>query len=375
MKLLVAGGGAAGAAAAHAAVDAGLECTWVLGTCGATSASSGALDWTWNGGGTRELEPAEAAFAASYGFRLPGARVTVATCDGVARAANGVDASLLDLEAVSGARVAVIDLARPGWDAPALCRSLAQQEWSQRTNTRFVALKPTRDAGLGRAFIATATDAEFAHALAEVLPSLAECISGHLGEADRPQAVLFGPWLCADGQTRQRMERALGLVVGETTSAAFGLAGSRFEAARTRWLERVQIPHYEDRVERLVLSHGGVAAAFGGRQETFDRVVLAVGGFAGGGVRFDEANRLGCSVELEPPAQVVHRAQVLLPSASPWGVEYQAFAPGDFEAIGLRAHPAIASRVSFAGDAEPDRPRTMLQALRSGIAAVRQLRG
>ncbi len=376
MKLLVVGGGVAGAAAAHRAVTSGIDCSWLLGGLGATSASSGVLDWCWERGQSeqRTLTASERAFVDSYGWQLPEKGVCVASCDGAIRRAAGCDAAVLDLERARGGVVLVIDLPRPGWDAQLMCRGLSETVWARTSGTRFVPLSLDA-AALGpiAEMLHDAGDLEFARAVTEDASALLAALTKALAGAERARAVLFGPWLCTDARLTQELSGALSIPVGETTSPAFGVAGARFETSRQRWLEACGVQHRPTWLESLRVEDRRVVAAFGSEQREFDAAVLAIGGVSGGGLALDEQNQVRVSAELIPPAQLRARQLPLLSPGSMWGLEYQALGPELFEAIGLQVAVRERKRLALAGDVEPDLPRTMLQAMRSGGSAAARL--
>ena len=115
-----------------------------------------------------------------------------------------------------------------------------------------------------------------------------------------------------------------------------------------------------------------------------DAAVLAVGGLVAGGIRFAPAEAFRLS--LASPAVLALRGSPLLPSGSPHGAPFEAFAWSGYRAAAglervgvwvdgngrLRAADGSPRAGLFAaGDAVADAPRTLLDAIQSGLVAGR----
>src|SRR5690606_19760469 len=154
LPVLVVGAGFAGVAAASAARRGGARVRVVSAGAGASELYSGLLDGA--------PSPAIAEVASALGlvpYRSPRA---VATREGLVRTALGRDRAVLDLEALSGRTIAVVDLARDDFDAALLAKSLEASAWARSTRTTF---RPVPVAALERGAERRFPPYDFARAL------------------------------------------------------------------------------------------------------------------------------------------------------------------------------------------------------------------
>jgi hypothetical protein len=342
-----------------------------MGEPGASFATSGALDWD-----LREakagLEPSTSLleFAARLGWRKLREGAIVATADGALRAASGVDAGVLDLADAHGGSVAVADLPRLGWDAGWFARSLSEGHWAARTETRFSPLSIGLD---GLDLPMDASDIDLALACREQQDRWVDALRSSLQRSPhRPTALLLGPWVAPLTDTAQELTQALGVEVGECLSPPFGLAGERFEAGRWLLCECDGVQASEINVERLLVEEHGVTAAAGGQQFEAQGCVLAIGGVSGGGILFDERQRLRPSLVLEPPVSLWLDSKPWLDVAALGGVDVSAFGLHSLQAVGMDPNQ-VPPRLAIAGDLIADAPRTCLRAAQSGLDAVARL--
>lgn len=391
-RVVVIGSGVAGLAAAFAARRARATVTMVMGRPGATTLMSGAIDdveWE-RAGEPRPLSAEERAFLQALGIWEVGERPTlVVTSSGCLRPARGRDRMVLDLSGLENATIALPRLPRHDWDADALAAALSSEPLARARGLRFEAID-----------VETLRFADEA-----VLPAyeLAERHQGErlawLAERLRPalagkSALLFGPFLGLEPTVAETLTEALGMPVGETLSPVGGLAGLRFERARDRLSSQLDVvpqPGWTTGVRgeagRVIVELAGDAMLDG------NVAVLATGGVAGGGIVLSRAMLGGldengarepCFVpSLECWAVLAARGEVLSLPSSPYGPSPEDLAwsavPGQplLERVGfavaeghaLRAEGEAIDWLLVAGDAVADRPRTVLEAIRSGLLA------
>lgn len=377
MKVAVIGGGAAGTAAAWAARRAGADVVLFHDRPGATALCSGALDQgPVEDPGQPILAPEVLAFGAALDAWTVGtAAARIATHEGVLRTARGTDDALLDLTPLAGRRVAVAASPIDGFSGGVLARSLRESAWAARTRTRFeaVTVDGIVDPGESRA---TAFDVAAMHDSPERIARLAECLRRADASAD---AWLVGPWLGTTVGPAASLRRTIGHAVGETTSPPGGPAGARFEASRDSLLASLGVSVRTERiavVERRGRSWdvrvGRSSSPPGGADAEVDAVVVAIGGVAAGGIALAEWGSEGAlRASLEAPLRLGLDGHPL---------EASARSGPDWVALGLRAllrvgilADGVEARGSggllVAGDAAADRPRTVLEAVQSGIEA------
>ena len=378
MKLAIIGAGIAGAAAAFEIARQGERPSVFHDVAGSSGLYSGAVDMEpWNqASSANALEPELSQFSTELGvWELGTAFRRVATLEGNVRPARGADRALLDLERCAGKRVAVIDLERDDWDAPLLARSFAASAWAVQTETHFYAAGVR---ALQKGFERRVSGYDFA-ALHDAPERVAQLLSALRESQVAPDAWLFGPWLGIERNVAAELSQALGVPVGETTSAVGGSAGARFEIARDRMLARVSEVS-RARLTRVVPSGEGYRLEFGNRDVAeFSAVVLATGGVAAGGVAlersFERRGGTGFKLSFAAPVALELDAEVLEGVSSLSSIDFVDRGLGALLKVGIatrsdgsaRNHPGL----FVAGDAIAGRPRTALVAAQSGILAAR----
>jgi len=400
--VVVVGAGVAGTAAAWILSERGARVSVIHDRAGSSALYSGAIDDepapSEHDRAASELEPDARAFVAALGlWRLGPLRL--ATREGVVRQASGADRALLDLEPLAGRNVAVADVSRDDWDAPLLVGAFGASDWARRTSTRFSLVDvPAIRRGHERRvtshdFAALFDEPERLDALAKLLE---ECGKDH-------DAWLLGPWLGTVPSTALRMQSALSKPIGEATSSVGGAAGARFEHARTalfraRSIDIVsgRVTDIRERGERWVVEfdpadgardHAGTRKRNGNELET-TAAVIATGGVAAGGIAFvwePERGAHGFRLPYTAPVALSLDGEAGDSGGSLYGASLESRGLGVLERVGVHADAEGAalrgsvavSGLYAAGDALAARPRTVLEAVRSGIRAGRSalLRG
>jgi glycerol-3-phosphate dehydrogenase subunit B len=204
-----------------------------------------------------------------------------------------------------------------------------------------------------------------------------------------------------------RVREAARRPLGEVLSAPGGPAGFRFEAARDAWLARSgthgsAVQSRRGTVLDIQQAKQGLAvwvSARDGKHEALEpapsEVVLAIGGVAGGGVRFlagpslagpggtggvpsgSESRSFSLSLrvagERGPLSLRLDGREVSLESGA-LGVDLQSLGRGALERVGVLVDGTQLTAVAnvwAAGDVVADRPRAGLEAIYAGIAAAR----
>jgi glycerol-3-phosphate dehydrogenase subunit B len=408
-RVVVVGAGIAGLGAVVAAMPRGAEVRLLDPSLGASALAGGAVDdLPWEqlerAGellGTipvaAALEPEIEAFLQAFGLwelAKPGAPLCrLATEAGRIRSARGRDRALLDLGALpDGARVVLPRVARPEWDADALGPALSAERYAREHDLRFDAVEAKILRFVGEERVASAELAsrhDEPARLGWLGDRLRETLTLERQQGRRVDALLLGPWLGSDAPRAAALGEALGMAVGEILSGVGSAPGQRFEAARDRLLGALGV----QREPRRALAVRAVDAVLevetdgGAPPIVTDRVVLALGGLAGGGIRYappeldagaDEpvAARVPFQLSLEAPVGLAAFGRRLDIVASVNGptLDEQAWPtdadPSLLEAVGVACHGSMAAeRIYAAGDVVADRPRTRLAALRSGLLA------
>ncbi len=377
MNIAVIGGGIAGAAAAFGLAQKGVRAVVYFESSGSSGLYSGALDfelWDRVGELTR-IEPGLARFAEALGvWRLEASPLCVATHEGNVRPTRGSDSAVLDLGPCAGKRVAVVDLERDDWDAPLLAKSFASSAWARQTNTHF---HEARVRALLSGFERRIAGYDFA-ALHDAPERLSGLLSALQLSGVQPDAWLFGPWLGIERQAAAELSSALGVPVGETTSALGGAAGARFDNARDRLLARVADVE-RGRVTKVEPSVAGyVVSASQGEAREFSAVVLATGGVAAGGVAlersFERHGGTGFRLSFAAPVPLELEHEVFEGVSSLSNVDFVARGLSTLLDVGIatgsggdvRGRPGLFA----AGDAIAGRPRMALEAARTGLCAA-----
>jgi hypothetical protein len=313
----------------------------------------------------------------------------VATAAPRLRSARGADRALLDLQPLAGGRIGVADVAVDGWDAALLAEALNQSEWARQTRTCAEAI-PVELFRADTESHYPSHDLASLHDDAARAESFARAVAAAATEVD---AWLFGPWLGTDAETSRRLREQLSVPGGEITSQPGGAAGSRFERARDRLLESAGVRVVRARATRLRF-HGGAwsvggwtsageSAGEGSELLAADAVVLAVGGLVSGGVglrsrRSPEPGSGPFALSLDAPVHFELDGEELLGVASLHGLDLQSWGIGALERVGIATDAARvrgAEQLFAAGSVVAGRPRTTLEAVRTGIAAARAALG
>jgi glycerol-3-phosphate dehydrogenase subunit B len=321
----------------------------------------------------------------------------LATNAGILRPARCRDRALLDLEPLRGRRIEVLDLGRAGWDAPALAHAWSSSHWARQSRTEFRAVAPPAagvPGGLDALrflpdleLAARADDVGWAGAFGELL--------ARAGDGASP--LLLGPWLGLQPASLDRIREVARRPLGETLSEPGGAAGARFEAARELWLGRSQVRTVRGHVASLTASPAGFAVT--GQWDTdshpFERpcaeVILALGGVAGGGIRFlwdlalssttpaaaaalagSDARSFSLSLRAPLPLRLDGREVAL--ESGVLGADLQSLGRDALERVGIAVDEEQQSGLPglwAAGDVVADRPRTALEAIGAGISAAR----
>ncbi len=387
MSALVVGGGLAGLAAAWALAEEGLSPTLVHGWEGASAMGSGAYDLSpWSEAPdssliSRQMER----FLRRLGAGAPPHAAWVATSAGVVRPARALDEAVLDLGALGGRRVGVVDVGRPQWAARNLARTYQASGWARRTRTSFQAVSIDRS----ELPVPELSSADYAD---ELLARGLEALAAPLERAPQTLAAfLLGPFVGAEPGFVGRLSRRVGRPVGEALSEPGDAAGLRFERGRDRLLESSGVHVVRGRVIRIQRAQAGYrgqvepegpegaeeAEALGGR--VFRHVLLAVGGVAAGGIRFlsgeDRAGGRSFSLSVDAPVRLRLRRREVIIHAGAYGLDLQALGLDALSSVGVavaEGHRAGTAPGLYAiGDVVADRPRTALAAVESGLEAAR----
>jgi hypothetical protein len=192
-------------------------------------------------------------------------------------------------------------------------------------------------------------------------------------------AWLFGPWLGIDRPLARELSAALGVPVGETTSAPGGVAGARFEQARDRLLGRIA-----DVARGCLISVERNGSGYGLQlrdraPEQFPIVVLATGGVAAGGVAlersFERRGGTGFRLSFTSPLALELDAEVVEGVSSLSSVDFAERGLDALLKVGIATQARGSVRdnpgIFVAGDAIAGRPRTALIAAHSGLEAAR----
>lgn len=410
-KVLVAGAGIAGLAAAFRARALRADVTVVSDRPGASALGGGAVDdLPWEellrAARTLGVAPMPRPLAAGVDdlaralglWELPAEALTwIATAAGRIRPARGRDRALLDLGPLEGREVLLPRADRAGWDADAIAAGLAEDPFARARRIRFIAVE-LPILRFEEEHRIPDGDLAARHDDAARLGWLAERLREGLGRRKQAGAVLLGPWLGVAAARAEALSKAVGVPVGEALVGAGSPAGLRFEAARDRLLGEIGARVMRDRVVSLDVDADQVAVMLAREKAPLlvDAVVLATGGLTGGGLVFAPPEREAFA-DLPPggrmPFALSLRAAVTLagqsaptPSrmaplttgitSSLHGPELDLAAwpsdgrPGALESAGVRCDGVRAAPgITAAGDVIAARPRTVLEAVSSGLSA------
>jgi glycerol-3-phosphate dehydrogenase subunit B len=384
VKLVVIGAGIAGSAAAWAASRAGAEVVLVSDRSGASELYSGAVDSdVWEREDEAAIDTDVLSFVTALGvWTATPKRCLLATPAGILRSARARDVGLLDLAPLAGKRIAVADVVRNDWDAELVARGLSQTPFAKQTGTRFTPVElPLPKLTDARAF--SAWDFARGFDTSERLEELAGFFRSVRGNHD---AWLTGPWLGTLGSTIETLRKQSGVSVGESTSPPGGAAGARFENARDSLLEGLnkttRVRSRVTAIEPTDESRWSVKTT----DQSFaaDRVVIAAGGVAAGGIQLDGArpdHPGGACFHLSFSAPVSLELDGLGIDgvSSLHGVDFAARGLSTLERIGIACTDGVAVRgakhLYAAGDAISGRTRTVLEAVSSGIRAATRAMG
>ncbi len=383
VRVAVVGAGVAGTAAAWLLQRRGATVKVIHDRAGSSALYSGALDDAPDVANPEALAGDERAFVEALGLWNVGTPV-LATREGVVRAAAGADRALLDLGPLAGKHVAVADVERDDWDAPLLASALSSSPWAAESSTRF---SPVMVEALRRGHERRITGHDFAKLHDE--PERLDALVRLLGEAGKGHdAWLVGPWLGTLPATAERMRRALGVPLGETTSFVGGAAGARFENARDALfsassidVERGRVSGVQARGERWAVRFDDADGARRGDELEADAVVLATGGVAAGGIAFvwdPERGAHGFRLSFDAPLALALDGEPGDSGGSLFGASFEKRGLGVLERVGVHADASGSARANppaaglfVAGDAVAARPRTILEAIRGGVRAGR----
>jgi glycerol-3-phosphate dehydrogenase subunit B len=403
-RILVIGTGIAATAAAFAARQKGHAVTVIGAGAGASALGGGAVDdipWEQRLRASRVLgEPMRmgalpagvGAFVEAFGlWEVPaegGPVPLVATVAGRVRPARGRDRALLDLARLEGKTVLVPRAPRACWDADALAASLGEASLARRARVSFraVDLPVLRFADEARI-----PDADLAmrHDEPGRLGWLAERLREGLGRGGG-DAVLLGSWLGVRAPRAEALSAEVGVPVGEALVGVGGAAGLRFEAARDQLLATLGVEVVAERAVAMRPKDERVVVHLAHERDmiTGDAVILAVGGVAGGGILYappehaageDLPPRGGIpyALSLDAPVEMAMvtkgHMDIVASLQGPemdlvtWPSEGRASA---LEAVGVRCvEGRVNEHVLAAGDVVAGRPRTLLEAVLSGLRA------
>lgn len=367
--VVIVGGGFAGVAAAWAVARSGGQALVIADRAGASELYSGICD-----GDAPSADVAE--LAQSLGVTVTRTPRAVATREGMIRRVCGRDGALLDLEAQAGKQIGVVDPGRDEWDGELLARSFAATPWARSTGTRFRAV-PVSALKTG----AERRMAPYDFACLLETPGRTAELARLLAQVDGVDALLLGPWLGVETDLAEQLSSAAGHAVGETASAPGGVAGARFARRRSAVLTATGIDLRSQAVRSVEERGSGLSVVLeDGTVLGARAVVLAIGGMAAGGLGVLGAGTASrVSLSLVVPAALELEGELVDRATSLAG---QIARRGDFEpleAIGVAVDARFAASprlpIFACGDALAGKPRTVLGALSSGIAAGRGAAG
>ena len=393
----------AGLSAAFGARKAGHEVTIVSALPGASALAGGAVDdRPWEdlvrSGRLLGAQPAATALgedvadliAAFSLWSVPARdRVQLATLGGRVRPARGCDRALLDLGGLHDTTVILPRAPRAAWDADALAAAFSADASCRARGLRFRAvdapvLRFDDERRVGDLDLAARHDD----------PARLGWLGARLREArsEGVGAVLLGPWLGAREPRAAALSEIAGVPAGEALSGVGSAAGLRFEAARNRLLDELGAQRLDARVMRLVPGARAISAELDRDLAPIEAeaAVLAVGGLTGGGLVYappehgagadlPKGSRAPFRLSLDAPVRLSLSGDRHLDAVSSFhgpNLDESAWPsptePGVLETVGVLSDgPQAAPRIFVAGEVMAARPRTVLEAVASGLAAAR----
>jgi glycerol-3-phosphate dehydrogenase subunit B len=360
VRLVVIGAGVAGIASAWAASRAGADVTVIAERAGASELYPGVVDLEpWERCTNATLDASLHEFVTALGLWVVGKeRCKVVTTAGVVRTARGRDAALLDLVPLAGKHVAVADVIRDDWDGELVTRALSASQFARETGTRF-SLVPL---GLTKKNERSISAWDFAHGFDDDarLDELVKMLD------KRHDGWLLGPWLGTLRSCIGKLRERVSVPVGESTSPPGGAAGARFEGARDELLDKLdKTTRVHAHVSSVERNGDGWSILTDGDRLSADRVVIAAGGVVAGGILLD-ARGTKFHLSFEAPVTLELDGFAVDTASTPYGLDFAARGLSSLERIGVREGNGLYA----CGDVLAGRPRTVLEAARSGIRAV-----
>ncbi len=410
-SVAVIGAGIAGTAAAFSAVRAGKRVTLISKGAGASAMSGGAVDdrpWEALESACRALgaeaspallSPETVAFSDALGlWTFQASRpMRLATLAGRIRMARGADRALLDLASLAdGAQILVPRICRAAWDADALCDAFNADPYSKKRGFRFFALDTavlrfTDEQRISDVDLAARHDTQ--ERISWLQDSLKDALHQARERAQKdPAAILLGPWLGVHSAKAAALSEALSVPVGEALMGIGSPAGFRFEHARDRLLASLGVTRIPAEVAGLSQEGGRIRIQCAGDTgELFaDAAVLSVGGTAGGGFLYVPPEvfagedlparvQMPFGLSLKADLELCQGRGAVEIASSMYGPEMDLATwpalskDSSLASVGLRTSGVRISGTLFAaGDCIAGRPRTVLEALLSGLEAGRQ---
>lgn len=406
-SIAVIGAGVAGAAAAFGARRAGKRVTVISQGAGASAMMSGAVDdrpWevleaaarVWGDEPKAAALPSEVLdFVSALDlWAVPEARgVRLATLAGRIRMARGSDRALLDMSALlPGTLVLIPRVCRAAWDADALSDALNDDPYARRRGFLFLAvdtpvLRFAEEPRISDIDLAARHDDD--QRIAWLAENLKHTLVRVKQSPEVPVAMLLGPWLGMRAPAAAALSARLGAPAGEALLGIGSPSGFRFEHARDRLLASLGADRVNARVRGLRArgEEAMVCELEDGRELSFDAVVLALGGMAGGGISYcppDAYAGEDMPPTVELPFALSLKAEVSLAlgrdavdiASSMHGPELDADSwpahshESALSRVGIRAEGVCAGpRVFVAGECIAGHGRTVLSAVSSGLAA------
>ena len=319
----------------------------------------------------------------TLGAAVPDDGAQLFTTAGIVRSARGHDEGLLDGKAILKAPIGVVRCTRPGWDASALARS-----WSEDcAPIDAMVVRFTDEASIPDADFAARHDDEAR------LHWLAERLREALARSGRTFGALVVPPCLGVVRARARaLSELVGLPCGEAVGLPGGPPGLRFEHARDRALAALDVERAQGRATEVAMSAAGWRVSLRERDGSSrvleaGAVVLAMGGFIGGGLEYCPAESIFASalppfatlpfrLGAQAPVRLgAHGSPIDLPSTlfgfAPESIAWPLAQDPLMDRVGVlvdetgRAEPGLYA----AGDLLADRPRTWLDGLATGAAA------